>query len=121
MKTYNYKEAKRYIQMHSDIIESASLGMAEDWWWTADAIYEDSKFIYDLDAEPVIAGIGGSIWATPTLEVEFKDGSVKSFPCYIGESSESKPPYFELGVISQEVQDIRDGKFLNTNTGDSDD
>jgi hypothetical protein len=32
MAKYDFKAAKKYIQMHSDLIESASLGMHEDMW-----------------------------------------------------------------------------------------
>lgn len=51
----------------------------------------------------LIAGIYGSDWATPTLQLIFEDGEEQMIPCYKGESSRAKPQGF-LGVISQDVQ-----------------
>lgn len=114
MAEYDYKNIKKYIQMHSDLIDSVTLGMAEDWYWTAETVYEDGSFLTDLDKEPVIAGIKGSSWATPTMEVLFKDGSEITKDVYTGKvTPEKKPEWFELGELSQSCQDIRDGKFLN--------
>lgn len=113
MKKYDYANIKKYIQMHSDLIESVSLGIEEDWWWTAECIYEDSSFKVDLDIEPEIAGIKGSRWATPVMEVTFKDGSQQLKESFTGDSSTAKPEYFSLGVLSQECQDIRAGKFID--------
>lgn len=110
---YDFKNIEKYIQMHSDVINTVYLGMKEDWWWTAEAVYEDGKVLVDFSDENLeIAGISGSYWATPLMEVSFKDGSEKNIEVGVGESTGEKPSWFELGCISQEVQDIRDGKYL---------
>ncbi len=98
--------------MHSDLIDSAAFGMDEDWFWTAETIYQDGKFIFNLDDEPEIAGIKSSHWATPTLQVNFKDGSEENKPCFIGDVGGQKPEFFSLGCLSQPVQDQRDGKLI---------
>lgn len=72
MKNYNCKKIKALASAEIDTIE---LGMREDWGWTAETVYEDGKFNIDLSGETVsIAGISGSIWATPVAEIEYKDG-----------------------------------------------
>ena len=60
MAEYDYAKAKRYIQMHSDLIESAYLGMEEDWFWTAETVYANERFTIDLEEDGLlIAGIRG--------------------------------------------------------------
>jgi len=118
MADYDYNLAKQTIQKYSDLLEEASLGMAEDWFWTAETVYEEGVFKINLDEENLmIAGIGGSTWATPTLSLKFKDGSEKLLPCYTGETDITKrPEWLELGCLSQPCQDEMDkklGKYLN--------
>ena len=104
MADYDFKSAKRYIQMHSDIIDSASLGMAEDWGWTAETVYENGRFLVDLDECESIAGISGSSWATPTLEIEFKhNDTTEQKPCFVGEVGGQKPEWFKAcsgGIVA---------------------
>lgn len=101
---YDFKKAKKYIQMHSDLIEEASLGMAEDWFWTAEVVYSDNHFLHDLDTVEEIAGISGSTWATPSLLVRFKDGHEEMIKVGIGKNTKEKPEWFELGVLSEPCQ-----------------
>lgn len=113
MKVYDYKSAKRFIQMHADKIQCASIGMHEDWFWTAETVFEGDKFKVDLDQEGLtIGGIDGSRWATPMLECEMLDGSEVRKECSTGKNTEQKPEWFELGCMSGPVQDIREGKYL---------
>jgi len=113
MAKYDFKSAKRYIQMHSDVIDSASMGMHEDWFWTAEVVYEDGRFNINLDDDNLkIGGISGSDWATPKLEVELKDGNTLIKDCFIGEVGGQKPEWFVLGCLSQPVQNEREGVNL---------
>ena len=145
MKTYDFSKAKQLISENAENLVSASLGMHEDWAWTAQIIWENGefkhelpenademqeKFIearkkglsmflsekdenglsefnpeYDKFTKHVIAGIYGSSWATPTLELIFNDGEKRMHACYKGESSGTRSPFFQLGVLSQPVQD----------------
>ena len=107
MAKYDYKLAYYYIEGNKDKIESAYLGMHEDWWWTASVIFENGEYQVDLnDEDLVIAGISGSYWATPTMEVNFKDGSTKTFKCCEGESTGQTPVGFG-GVITDQVTAAR--------------
>ena len=111
MKTYDFLKAKRIIKENKNILQSASLGMHEDWYWTAETIWEDGKYVPNFPKnnksllKHTIGGIDGSLWATPTLELIFKDGTEKMIPCYNNGESEEKPEWFSLGVLSQPIQD----------------
>lgn len=86
MKYYDYKKAKEIIKRHLDNpgrygkLLSASLGMEEDWGWTAETIWRDGKFAKFTGK---IAGIDRSYWATPTLELEFENEFSFKTPCYV--------------------------------------
>ena len=134
MKKYNFKKAKELIEKYKDTLESASLGMHEDWFWTAETIYENGEYKRELpdnadeiyksftkareegmsllseEVKPfrdsiLIAGIYSSYWATPTLQLEFKDGTDKMIPCHDDGETDGESPLGELGVLSASVQD----------------
>lgn len=48
MKNYDYQKAKHLINESKDCLQSATLGMHEDWFWTAETIFEDGKFKKEL-------------------------------------------------------------------------
>lgn len=106
MKKYDYEKAKKIITSRKVDIIKASLGMYEDWFWTAVTVFEDGEFSMDLSTDGKIAGIDGSYWATPTLRLDLKDGSDECIPCYTGESTQHQPSsMFMLSVLSGPVQD----------------
>ena len=88
MKYYDYKKAKEIIKSHLDNpgkygkLLSASLGMNEDWNWTAETIWHNSKYLVKLTDKTNIAGINKSYWATPVLELEFENEFTIKTPCY---------------------------------------
>ena len=145
MKNYNFNKAKQLIEESKDNLASASLGMHEDWFWTAETIWEGGEYkrilpdnadelqeqyikartnglsmylkkeegedfakpnpVYEQLTAHCINGIYGSGWATPTLQLCFKDGSEKMIPCHNnGESSGNAPLSWTLGVLSGPVQ-----------------
>lgn len=101
-KQYDFEKAQLTIEQRKSEIKTASLGMYEDWWWTAETVFEDGEYKRVLDGE--IGGINGSSWATPTLRLELVDGSEECIPCYKGESTQYQPPFPNLGVLSEPVQ-----------------
>ena len=105
MKNYNFNKAKQLIAENSEILESSSLGMHEDWFWTAETVWEDGNYKTELNDETTIGGISGSSWATPTIQLLFKDGTEKMIECSKGETDNDKPSFLQLGVLSQPVQD----------------
>ena len=104
MKNYDFAKAKKFIEDNIDSINTASLGMDEDWFWTAETIFADGVFKVDLENPDLfIGGLKGSYWATPTLEIEYKDGSIKKYNCYVGESDGPRCPEYMYGVISERI------------------
>lgn len=109
MKKYDFKSIMKYIQAHSDYISEVSIGMREDWFWTAETIYEDGKFTVELDKEDIkIGGITGSSWATPSMNIVFKDGADIYKDAFVGESDCQKPEWFSLGCLSGPCQEFVD-------------
>lgn len=102
MKNYDFQLAKKIIEAHKDKIERASLGMQEDWFWTANTIFEEGDYQIDLSEVKEIAGIEGSYWATPVLFLEYKDGTEETFECYTGENQgdHGESAIWASGVLS---------------------
>lgn len=87
MKYYDFEKIKQFIEQHKNIIETASLGFNEDWFWTAETVFENGEFSKQLNEETKIAGINGSMWATPTMEIVYTDGTEEKIECSKGEFS----------------------------------
>ena len=108
---YDFKKAKQFIEQNKENIKEASLGMHEDWFWTAKTIFEDGKYLVNLDDKDLtIGGISGSYWATPALQVEYKGGEIKTYHCHDdGEHRNIEMPAIIAlgGVITREVQSNR--------------
>ena len=106
MKKYDFISAKVYIDTNVANIKEATLGIFEDWFWTASTVYENGEYLKDLTKLTEIAGISGSGWATPALLILNNDGTEEYFSCFVGESTgEGNPGIAEnLGVLSAPVQ-----------------
>lgn len=111
MKSYDFNKAIHLINESKDCIESASLGMHEDWFWTAETIFGNGIFIKELKNNDEIACLNSSEWATPTLQLIFNDGEDKMIPCYYGDGIEipfgekiDKMVFWTGGCLSSEVQ-----------------
>ncbi len=94
MKYYDYEKAKKTIKSHLDNpgkygkLLSASLGMEEDWFCTAETVWHNGKYLVKLTDKTNIVGINRSYWATPVLELEFEDEFIFKTPCYKMQSNE---------------------------------
>lgn len=91
MRYYSCEKIKSFIEEHKDEIDEVSLGMIEDWSWTAETVYDNGEFgdKYDFGGKTLtIAGIKGSYWATPTMEVYYKDGRRDYIDCWLRGSDE---------------------------------
>ena len=111
MKHYDFEKAKKIIEEKASLIKSAALGMHEDWFWTANNVWEDGKYSIELNSETEIAFIKGSTWATPTLQLIYLDGDDEMIPCFTTDGNELsdsekaiKKTMWAGGVISSQVQ-----------------
>ncbi len=106
MKKYDYKKAQDLIEENKDHISSAALGMRDDWFWTADTVWSGGEYKKDLKAQPEIGGIKSSTWATPCLQLEFKDGSERFYDCFIDDGINTDDGWRpQMGVLSGPCQD----------------
>lgn len=111
MKTYDFKKAIELIEKDKENLVCATLGMHQDWFWTAETVWKDGVFTQDLsNPDHKIAGIKGSRWATPTLSLEYKDGTERMPPCFIRESEGDATAQEALvrggmGVLSAPLQE----------------
>jgi len=89
MKQYDYPRAMAYLSSDANV-DSACMGMYEDWEPTQEDVYSDGRWTSRAkNIGDEIGGIGGSCWATPALEVTFKDGNKRMFSCYSGDADVS--------------------------------
>lgn len=86
MKYYDFKKAINLIENSKDFLQSASLGMHEDWFWTAQTIWEGGEFktelaenATDLEAAFIEARKNG---LSMFLEEKDENGLVKFNPMY---------------------------------------
>lgn len=89
MKNYDFELAEKIIETfcRSTDVDRVSMGMQEDWFWTAEDVYSDGKILPNLK-EKVIGGINGSRWATPVIQVDLSNGETHTFNCYTQEGEE---------------------------------
>nr|QBK86700.1 MAG: hypothetical protein LCMAC103_00290 [Marseillevirus LCMAC103] len=83
-KKYDFLRAKTLILEYAAAENvSASLGMAEDWDFTSNTVFVNGAFLIDLDACVDIMGVDRSWYATPTLEIAYKDGKIRRIACFL--------------------------------------
>jgi len=120
MANYDFQLAKLIINTTPNIAR-ALMGMHEDWFWTAEYVWKDGEYTMELNDETLIGGINGSYWATPVLQIVFKDGTQKTYKCYTGQMADDlkskllrieKEMEWASGVLSEPVQRERDNISL---------
>lgn len=85
-KYYDVEKAKKLIEENKDEIVEASLFMMGDYFWAGVTVWtEKDGYIIDLDNTHAFAGLVGSIWATPSLELYRKDATKHQMQCFISE------------------------------------
>jgi hypothetical protein len=83
MKYYSMEKIRDFVAKSEKPIKSVSVGMKEDWGWTAVEIYRKGKFTANVNGKRLkVAGIEGSTWATPVMRVEYKGGILETIECY---------------------------------------
>lgn len=72
-KYFDWNKAKHICEKHKGLRILA--GMNEDWFWTADEIFDGEKRV---NGRPWLS----SDWATPVCRVLNEDGSTLVIPCF---------------------------------------
>ncbi len=87
MKYYNSTIVKEFVKNSKEPIKSISVGMREDWYCTAETVYENGEFALVMDIDtPTIGGIKGSYWATPSMHIEYENGKEETLPCFTSDN-----------------------------------
>lgn len=114
MKKYDFNLAVSLVRQNMENLSEATLGIHEDWAWTAHPIWDtDDGFLINSKTKKVM-GIDGSNWGTPVLELRFKDSTIQIIECFYGESKADelkkieKSAMWASGPISAPIQEIRD-------------
>ena len=77
-KSLDWNGVKSFIEENKDLITSVHGGLSEDWSCTCDEIWNiEEGFIEDNNVW------SSSRWATPAIEVEYKDGTTKVYEMYV--------------------------------------
>jgi hypothetical protein len=113
VKKYDFKLARKIIETYKglNVLEEASLGLHEDWFWTSETVWREGSYIHPIPTnideihdeyvkkrnegmsilseefekygENFIGGLIGSTWATPVIQLNLIDGTIGTFRCYI--------------------------------------
>ena len=92
MKHYNTKFIRKYIKDHKDQIILVKCGMREDWLWSKNTVFENGKFRKGFNWRRKyleVAGIAGSTWATPVMEVWFSDNVKQVIECWVDDGEDA--------------------------------
>ncbi|MCW6681570.1 hypothetical protein NHG29_01655 [Aerococcaceae bacterium NML160702] len=86
MKKYNFKKARKIINVLADELVRADMGIVSDWYSTAETVWsKEDGFLVNLSRTKELGGLQGSYRGTPSLELLFKDGSEITIDCYVEE------------------------------------
>lgn len=89
-KQVDWERVKNYIEENKDKIESVTVGLAEDWGYTSGEVYnEDDGYIKKEDTYVYAC----SHWATPSMEVEFKDNTSEMME--VSKAGDDSDSYFK--------------------------
>ena len=80
-KELDFRKAREIIEKDKTNIDYVVGGLAEDWGYTSATIFMDGKYV-ETDEEEFETFYGSSYWATPSIEINYKDGNYKMFECY---------------------------------------
>jgi hypothetical protein len=83
MKVFDNALIINAIDKHKENIVSADIGMFEDWFWTAEPIFENDAITQDLSKKIATSGgVNGSDWATPIIRIKTKDDQTIEYQVY---------------------------------------
>ena len=107
---YDFAKAKSIIDENADDIVMATLYMAPDYEWTAETVWEDGAYTMDLlDPNATVAGLRYSLWASPALDLRYRDGRSRTIYDVCrrlqGEEAEREIALYEAIVAEWDEED----------------
>ena len=57
MKKYDFKKAHDFIEAEKEVLAEATLGMHEDWFWTAETVWENGEYVVNLATVTLTSGL----------------------------------------------------------------
>ncbi len=80
-KSLDFEKAYQIIENEKDNIDYVTGGLAEDWEYTEGTIFMDGKYV-KKDENDFESPYFSSYWATPAIEINYKNGESKMIECY---------------------------------------
>ena len=80
-KNLDFKKAYQIIENGKDNIDYVIGGLAEDWGYTKGTIFMNGKYVKE-DKDDFETPYFSSYWATPAIEINYKNGESKMIECY---------------------------------------
>lgn len=87
----DWNKVKKFIEENKENLVSVSAGLAEDWEWTSGEVWNSEDGYIPKENTYVYAS---SRWATPSIEVEYKNGEIDMFECWT--NGDNPNSYFDF-------------------------
>jgi hypothetical protein len=88
------------------VLEDASLGMYEDWFWTGLTFWKEGRYCTKEDNFLLDHLVTASQWGTPCIVVNYKDGSWRAFACYTTDVPEE-----ERDIMNEQIKAQTESAF----------
>ena len=86
MKKYDFKRARKIINVLDNDLLRADMGIDHDWFCTAETVWSVGKgYVVNLSRIKELGGLQGSMRGTPKLKLILKDWSEIMIDCYTRE------------------------------------
>lgn len=82
MRVFDWERCAKFIKENKEHISSIAAGLTEDWGYTGGLIYHDGDIVLEENTYVWLS----STWATPTMVIQYKDGTEEEMSCYIMEN-----------------------------------
>ena len=93
-KEVDWDRVMSFIEENKEKIESVYVGLAEDWNCTSGEVWNDENGYINEEDTYVF---GSSMWATPSMEVDFKDGANETYECW--KQGSNSGGYFDFSKL----------------------
>jgi len=82
MRVFDWERCAKFIKENKEHISSIAAGLTEDWGYTGGLIYNNEDIVSEENTYVWLS----STWATPTMVIQYKNGTEDEMSCYIMEN-----------------------------------